>query len=112
MNEEISLDIAMSKEEMTKIKDLLMSSPGLRHFAFELKTGEYLDLVEYKDYEKMEQENQSLKDSMQTIMEMVCTIEHNIDKYEEIGTEDHFEYAQKKTWELKDYLYDLLKEDK
>lgn len=60
----------------------------------------------------LQQENQSLKDSMQTIMEMVCTIEHNIDKYEEIGTENHFEYAQKKTWELKDYLYDLLKGDK
>ena len=62
MSEEISLDIAMSKEEMNKIKDLLTSTPGLRHFAMKLKNGEYLDLVEYKDYEILEQENQQLKD--------------------------------------------------
>ena len=36
MKEEISLDIAMSKEEMAKIKELLTSSPGLRHYAFQL----------------------------------------------------------------------------
>ena len=71
MKEEISLDIAMSKEEMAKIKELLTSSPGLRHYAFELKTGEYLDLVEYKDYEKLEQENKSLQSQLKEKEEVI-----------------------------------------
>lgn len=64
MKEEISLDIEMSKEEMAKIKELLTSSPGLRHYAFQLKNGEYLDLVEYKDYEKLEEKNKSLQSQL------------------------------------------------
>lgn len=71
MKEEISLDIAMSKEEMAKIKELLTSSPGLRHYAFELKTGEYLDLVEYKDYEKLEEENKSLQSQLKAKEEVI-----------------------------------------
>ena len=55
MSEEISLDIALSKEEMDKIKDLLFNAPCVRHYAIELNTGEYLDLVEYKDYEELQQ---------------------------------------------------------
>ena len=60
--EEFSLDIDMSKADMSKLKDLLTSKLGLRHFAFQLKTGEYLDLVEYKDYEKLEKELEQLKE--------------------------------------------------
>ena len=61
MSEEFSLDIALSKEEYDKIKDLLTSTPGLRHYAVQLKSGEHLDLVEYKDYKVLEQENELLK---------------------------------------------------
>lgn len=71
MKEEISLDIAMSKEEMAKIKELLTSSPGLRHYAFQLKKGEYLDLVEYKDYEKLEEENKSLQSQLKAKEELI-----------------------------------------
>ena len=71
MKEEISLDIAMSKEEMAKIKELLTSSPGLRHYAFQLKKGEYLDLVEYKDYEKLEEENKSLQSQLKAKEEVI-----------------------------------------
>lgn len=60
--EEFSLDIDMSKADMSKLKDLLTSKLGLRHFALQLKTGEYLDLVEYKDYEKLEKELEQLKE--------------------------------------------------
>ena len=62
--EEISLDIEMSKEEMAKIKELLTSLSELRHYTFQLKNGEYLDLVEYKDYEKLEEENKSLQSQL------------------------------------------------
>lgn len=75
MKEEISLDIAMSKEEMAKIKELLTSSPGLRHYAFQLKKGEYLDLVEYKDYEKLEEENKSLQSQLKAKEEVIKKFE-------------------------------------
>jgi len=88
MKEEISLDIAMSKEEMAKIKELLTSSPGLRHYAFELKTGEYLDLVEYKDYEKLEEENKSLQSQLKAKEEMVKVME----KYFELIIDLGFDY--------------------
>lgn len=71
MKEEISLEVAMSKEKMTKIKELLTSSTGLRHYAFELKNGEYLDLVEHKDYEKLEQENKSLQSQLKAKEEVI-----------------------------------------
>ena len=80
MKEEISLDIAMSKEEMAKIKELLTSSPGLRHYAFELKTGEYLDLVEYKDYEKLEEENKSLQSKLKEKEEVIKEAREYIEK--------------------------------
>lgn len=44
-------------------------------------------------------------------MESVCCIEHNLEKYEEVGL-DHFDYALEKTRELKEYLYEELKENK
>lgn len=71
MKEEISLDIVMSKEEMAKIKELLTSSPGLRYYDFQLKNGEHLDLVEYKDYEKLEEENKSLQSQLKEKEEVI-----------------------------------------
>ena len=41
-------------------------------------------------------------------IEIAYTIEHNFDKYEEIGTEEHLEYAQMKVKEL----LEILKGDK
>lgn len=81
MKEEISLDIAMSKEEMAKIKELLTSSPGLRHYAFQLKNGEYLDLVEYKDYEKLEEENKSLQSQLKEKEEAIEKAIEKINDY-------------------------------
>lgn len=75
MKEEISLDIEMSKEEMAKIKELLTSLPELRHYAFQLKNGEYLDLVEYKDYEKLEEENKSLQSQLKAKEEVIKKFE-------------------------------------
>lgn len=50
-------------------------------------------------------------DSIEEILSMVSTIEHNLEKYEEVGL-DHFEYALKKTRELKDYVIETLESDK
>ena len=80
MKEEISLNIAMSKEEMAKIKELVTSSPGLRHYAFQLKKGEYLDLVEYKDYEKLQEENKSLQSQLKVKEEVIKEAREYIEK--------------------------------
>lgn len=48
MNNE--LEIKLSDEEMKKIRDVLVNEKGLRHYGFKRENGEYLDLVEYKDY--------------------------------------------------------------
>lgn len=69
MKEDISLDIAMSKEEMNKIKDILGNAKGLRHYWIKLKNGEYLDLVEYKDYEKLETNWKELKKWLEELRE-------------------------------------------
>lgn len=69
MKEEISLDIKMTKEEMDKIKDILGNTKSLRHYGVELKTGEYLDLVEYKDYQQLENNWKELKKWMNREME-------------------------------------------
>ena len=82
MKEEISLDIAMSKEEMAKIKELLTSSPGLRHYGFQLKKGEYLDLVEYKDYEKLEEENKSLQSQLKVKEKVIKEAMEYVEKYD------------------------------
>lgn len=87
MSEEVSLDIAMSKEEMNKIKTLLTSTPGLRHYGFELKNGEYLDLVEYKDYEALEKQKNQLKEIIEEVREYLKSIENepDADMYIKIG---------------------------
>lgn len=56
-----------------------------------------------------QQENDQLKDSIEEILSMVSIIEHNLEKYEEVGL-DHFDYALKKTRELKDYVIETIYE--
>lgn len=57
----------------------------------------------------LQKENERLNNIINECLQSVCYIEHNLDKYEEIGL-DHFDYAQKKTEELKEYLIEELKE--
>lgn len=56
-------------------------------------------------------ENERLNNIINECMESICCIEHNLEKYEEVGL-DHFDYALEKTRELKEYLYEELKENK
>lgn len=57
-------------------------------------------------YEQLEQKLERYKNIIDEVLESVCCIEHNLDKYEEIGL-DHLEYAQNKIAELKEYLIEL-----
>ena len=56
--------------------------------------------------QKKQQELERYKNIIDKVLESVCCIEHNLDKYEEIGL-DHLEYAQNKIAELKEYLIEL-----
>lgn len=63
----------------------------------------------HREYKELKQENQHLKETISKILNKVSTIEHNLEKFEEIGTDEHFDYALKKVWKLKEYLISILK---
>lgn len=63
----------------------------------EIKDKTFFDLYDMLTYEQ-------LKDRIDKAIEIAYTIEHNLDKYEEIGTEEHLEYAQMKIKELSEKL--------
>lgn len=53
----------MEDEEMERIKNIL-SVGGVRHYLLKIYDNEELDVVEYKEYQKLEQENQQLYNKM------------------------------------------------
>lgn len=59
-NGEISFDFELTKENEKALKELL-NAKGLVHYMIETKEKEKLDLVEYKDYQQLEQETQKYK---------------------------------------------------
>lgn len=58
------------------------------------------------EIEEKDKEITRLNNIIDECLDSVCCIEHNLEKYEEVGL-DHFEYALNKTRELKDYLIEL-----
>lgn len=60
MNEKISIDFKMT-DENKKILDELTKPVGIRHFLIETEFGDKFDVVEYPEYQKLQQENQELK---------------------------------------------------
>ena len=61
----------------------------------------------FKENKQLQNNWNELKDNIEEVLNMVCTIEHNLKKYEEVGL-DHFDYALKKTEELKSYVMEIL----
>ena len=62
MNKDLELSFAMSDEEIERIKNILCACSGVRHYLLKISDSEELDVIEYKEYQKLEQENQQLKD--------------------------------------------------
>lgn len=60
MNNSMELSFKINNEEMEKFKKILTSG-GVRHYLIKITNGEELDVVEYKEYQKLEQENKELK---------------------------------------------------
>lgn len=63
---EFNFDFEMTKENKKMIEELLKQK-GVKHYVLETKDKEKLNLVEYKDYEELEKENQKLKEKLQNI---------------------------------------------
>ena len=63
MNNSMELSFKINNEEMEKFKKILTSG-GVRHYLIKITNGEELDVVEYKEYQKLEQENQTLKEQL------------------------------------------------
>ena len=57
MNNSMEFSFKINDEEMEKLKKILTSG-RVRHYL----NGEELDVVEYKEYQKLEKENQELKE--------------------------------------------------
>lgn len=54
---EFSFDFEMTEENRKAIEEILKQK-GVKHYVLETKDKEKLDLVEYKDYQELEQEKQ------------------------------------------------------
>ena len=76
---------------------------GLRYFKSYSEVKEMLCEMAIRD---LQQKLERYKNIIDEVLESVCSIQHNLDKYEEIGL-DHLEYAQNKIAELKEYLIEL-----
>lgn len=97
-NEEVSFDFKMTEENKKALNELL-NAKKLKHYLLETKDKEKLDLVEYKDYQDLEEQNQKYKE---VIDKAINYIEENVYK-EENGCGDYWwEIADKK--ELLDIL--------
>ena len=59
MNNSMEFSFKINDEEMEKLKKILTSG-RVRHYL----NGEELDVVEYKEYQKLEKENQELKEKL------------------------------------------------
>ncbi len=56
------LIIKMSGEEIERIKELLVKDKRVRHYLLKIFDNEELDVVEYKEYEKLQQRiNEAIK---------------------------------------------------
>ena len=81
-NGEISFDFELTKEIEKALKELL-NAKGLVHYMIETKEKEKLDLVEYKDYQQLEQEIQKYKSLYQNEKDKNDTLKRIIKKIEE-----------------------------
>ena len=107
-NGEISFDFELTKENEKALKELL-NAKGLVHYMIETKEKEKLDLVEYKDYQQLEQEIQKYKSLYQNEKDKNDTLNRIIKNIEE-----YIENTDCVTWDNQaheDILY-LLKEIK
>ena len=54
MNKDLELSFKMSEEEKERTKKILLGNGGVRHYLLKIADGTELDVVDYKDYQKLE----------------------------------------------------------
>lgn len=79
---EYSFDFKMTEENKKAIEEILKQK-GVKHYVLETKDKEKLDLVEYKDYQELEQEldkykslYENEKDHTDTLKRIIKKVEH------------------------------------
>ena len=60
MDNNMELSFKMSDEEIEKIKKILCTG-GIRHYLLKIVDDEEIDVVEYKEYQKLEKETENLQ---------------------------------------------------
>lgn len=88
MSNKFDLSIDINNEEFKKIREILLknSSNALRHFVLEIPD-EKLDVVEYSEYQKLEQENQQLKKQLEELMKTNNVLTQELTKDSDIKQE-------------------------
>lgn len=56
MSEDLELSFKITEEEKERIKKILLGNGGVRHYLLKIADGTELDVVDYKDYQKLEEE--------------------------------------------------------
>ncbi len=56
MSKDLELSFKMSEEEKERIKKILLGNGGVRHYLLKIADGTELDVVDYKDYQRLEEE--------------------------------------------------------
>ena len=55
MSEDLELSFKITEEEKERIKKILLGNGGVRHYLLKIADGTELDVVDYKDYQKLEE---------------------------------------------------------
>ena len=114
---EISFDFKLTKENEEILKELL-NTKGLIHYMVETKEKDKLDLVEYKEYQELEQELQQYKslyenekDKNDTLIRIIKKAKEELKK--RLTARDYSNHKYELFGrEYLEELYDLLKEIK
>lgn len=70
MDKEMKLSFKMTDEELEKIRKIL-SFGGIRHYILKISENEELDVIEYKEYQKLEQKNQKQKEVIEKAINFI-----------------------------------------
>ena len=84
MKSDFELSFKMTEEEKERIKRILLENGGVRHYLLKLTDGTELDVVEYKEYQNLEIENQKLKEKIKQIIEYADGTDMLISEYEQL----------------------------
>lgn len=100
MKSDMELSFNINDEKMKKIRDILTQG-GVRHYLLTIANSEELDVVEYSEYQKLEQENQQLKIQISAREEEYIKLEKNWNELKKQNDENVIvSYTQKMITEI------------